>query len=62
VAEDPQTDELRTEQTEREATERRRAQEADTEEDTAQHERRADKADYLRRKLEERAKAERDRP
>jgi hypothetical protein len=37
----------------------RRAREAESEEDTKTHERRAQKSDYLREKLEERAESER---
>jgi hypothetical protein len=59
VHEDPTTEELRLQQAEREAAERKRAEDASSEEATGQHERRADKAEYLRRKLEERAEAER---
>ncbi len=58
--EDPTTQELRLEQLRREAGERDAAEGASTPDDTDQHERRADKAEYLRRKLEERAEAERD--
>ena len=58
--EDPTTEELRVEQLTREAEERERAEEAPTEDATEQHERRAEKADYLRRKLEERSEAERE--
>ena len=57
--EEPTTEELRVEQSHREAAERERAEEAPTEEATEQHERRAEKADYLREKLDERAEAER---
>jgi hypothetical protein len=57
--EDPETRELRERQAEREAGERHDAAEADTDEGTAQHKRRADKAEYLMRKLEERSEAER---
>ena len=57
--EDPTTEELRIEQAGREAAERERAEEAPTDDATEQHERRAEKADYLREKLEERAEAER---
>jgi hypothetical protein len=60
VEEDPTTGELRRQQTEREAGERKDAAEADREDETAQHERRADKAEYLREKLEERSEAERE--
>jgi hypothetical protein len=60
AAEDPKTEELRVEQVEREAEERARAAGSAAEEDTGQHRRRADKAAYLREKLEERARSERD--
>jgi hypothetical protein len=59
VEEDPTTQELRIEQLQREKEERRRADEDPTDEGTGQHEARAAKADYLRKKLEERAEAER---
>ena len=57
---DPTTEELRIEQARRGAAERESAAEAPTEEVAEQHGRRAEKADYLRRKLEERAEAERE--
>ena len=57
---DPDTEELRSEQLERELAERRRAREAPQEDETAQHKRRAEKARYLRGKLEERADSERE--
>jgi len=60
VEEDPTTRELRVEQLKRAAEEAERADEDPTEEGTAQHERRAERADYLNKKLEERAEAERD--
>lgn len=56
---DPTTQELRLEQLRREAEEREAAEEGITPDDTEQHERRADKAEYLRAKLEERAESER---
>jgi hypothetical protein len=58
--EDPTTEELRIQQAAREAEERRRAEEDPTEEGTDQHDARAMKAAYLRGKLEERARAERE--
>jgi hypothetical protein len=58
--EDPTTQEHRIRQSERERDERRQAREAETEEAEAAAERRADKAGYLKKKLEERARAERD--
>jgi hypothetical protein len=57
---DPTTEELRLEQLQRQASERERAAKSATEDETDQHERRAEKAEYLREKLEERAAAERD--
>ena len=57
--EEPTTEELRLEQAQRESKERGAAEGTPLEEDTAQHERRADKAAYLRQKLEQRAEAER---
>jgi hypothetical protein len=56
---DPTTEELRISQLKREAAERREAEAAGALPEAEQHERRAEKADYLRRKLEERAEAER---
>lgn len=53
------TEELKVIQTEREAEERERAESSLDEDEAAQHERRADKARYLRQKLEEREKSER---
>ncbi|MEA2496845.1 MAG: hypothetical protein QOJ29_4756 [Thermoleophilaceae bacterium] len=54
------TRELKVRQLLREEDERRRAEEADTDEGTGSHQRRADKAEYLGEKLAEREKAERD--
>jgi hypothetical protein len=59
MAEDPTTQELRVRQMKREEDARVHADEAPEEADTAQHDRRADKAAYLKRKLEERAESER---
>jgi hypothetical protein len=56
-----QTEELREEQLRREATELEQAGSVGDERESAQHERRADKARYLRKKLEERARSERER-
>ena len=53
------TDELHRRQADREEAERAYADDADTDPETATHERRADKAAYLREKLEERAESER---
>ena len=58
--EDPTTRELRIRQAERESLERSQAEKADTDEETEEHARRAEKAAYLREKLEERADAESD--
>jgi hypothetical protein len=58
--EDPTTQELRIRQARREEEERRQADEEPTDDGTEKHARRADKADYLKRKLEERARAERE--
>ena len=57
--EDPTTRELRLKQAEKEQAERDAAEHGDTEEDTGTHDARAAKAAYLRKKLEERAEAER---
>jgi hypothetical protein len=57
--EDPTTQELRLEQLRREAEEREAADTGITPDDTEQHERRADKAEYLKEKLEQRAESER---
>jgi hypothetical protein len=61
VEEDPTTRELRLEQLRREEAEREEAEQAPSEDATEQHERRADKAEYLREKLDERADAEREK-
>jgi hypothetical protein len=53
------TEELKIIQVEREAAEREQAESALDEDEAAQHERRADKARYLKEKLEERAESER---
>jgi hypothetical protein len=55
-----QSEELRDDQLKREATEEERARSAADEQETAQHERRAQKARYLREKLEERVDSERE--
>jgi hypothetical protein len=59
-AEDPTTQELRIEQLQREAAERNRAGASHDADEAEQHERRAEKAGYLREKLEQRARAERE--
>jgi hypothetical protein len=60
MAEDPTTEELRVRQMKREEDARVRADESPEEADTQQFDRRADKAAYLKRKLEERAESERE--
>ena len=57
--EDPTTRELRIKQLQKELDERKAAEEGQTEDDTGTHDARAAKAAYLRKKLEERAEAER---
>jgi hypothetical protein len=58
--ESQETSELQKIQLRREAEERELAESAADEEETAQHQRRADKARYLQEKLEERAESERE--
>jgi membrane protein len=55
---DPKTEELRVEQIKRERDEHARAREADLPDEERQHERRAERAEYLREKLGERAESE----
>jgi YihY family inner membrane protein len=55
---DPETNELSTDQLEREAIERERARHANEPAEEHAHERRAERAAYLREKLEERARSE----
>lgn len=57
---EPTTEELRVVQGAREDAERRAAEGSDTDAETAQHDRRAEKSAYLKAKLEEREKAERE--
>ena len=59
MREDPETKELRQAQLKREECESELARDSLDEQESAQHERRAEKARYLREKLEERAEAER---
>ena len=59
MADEHKTEELKVLQAEREAAERNRAESAMDEDEVEQHERRADKARYLREKLEQRAESER---
>lgn len=56
---DPTTESLRAVQSQRERSEREQAEHADTPEAERAAKRRADKAGYLRSKLEEQAEAER---
>ncbi len=56
---EPNTQELKLAQLKRELAERDAAEAADTDEGTGSHTRRADKAEYLRGKLEEREESER---
>ncbi len=56
---EPTTDELRRNQLQHELEERALAAEAATDAELDSHQRRAEKAHYLRRKLEEREQAER---
>jgi hypothetical protein len=55
---DPKTEEMQLEQLEKERAEREQADEASEPADEHTHERRADRAAYLRDKLDERAKSE----
>ncbi len=57
--EDPPTEELRLRQLAQERAERDELADAANEADAQRHRRRADKAGYLRRKLEERERSER---
>lgn len=59
MSDDPTTQELRIEQLRREVEERRLAEDTPSEDETAQHGRRAERAAYLRARLDERAEAER---
>ena len=61
MADEPTTEELRIVQARREDAERSSAKSADTDEGLEQHARRADKAAYLREKLEQRAESEREK-
>jgi hypothetical protein len=55
---DPETRELQLDQVKRELHERKSAEEADLPTEERTHERRADKHEYLREKLAERARSE----
>jgi hypothetical protein len=56
---EPDTTRLKVQQRQREVAEQQLAGSAGEEEEAAQHERRAEKASYLRAKLEERERSER---
>ena len=55
---DPETEELRVEQVQKELAARKRAEDAGDPREERTEERRADRAAYLKRKLEERARSE----
>jgi hypothetical protein len=55
---DPKTEELQVEQVQRELAERKQAEGSNEPAEERTHERRADRAAYLRKKLDERAKSE----
>lgn len=57
---DPETQELKIQQSERERSEQDLAASSPVQSEAAQHERRAEKAEYLREKLEERERSERE--
>jgi hypothetical protein len=57
---DPSVEDLRERQRQQERLEREQIPNSETGAEAARHERRADKAAYLRRKLEQRQRAERD--
>jgi DNA-binding TFAR19-related protein (PDSD5 family) len=58
MSDEEDTEELRKAQLQRELSERKLAGQALDEEEFSQHQRRAEKAEYLRQKLEERAESE----
>jgi hypothetical protein len=55
---DPKTEEMRVEQIQRERSEREQAEKAPESAEETTHRRRADRAAYLKSKLDERAKSE----
>jgi hypothetical protein len=57
---EPNTEELRSEQARKSAEETARARQSDTDNEADQHTRRAQKSKYLKEKLEERAESERE--
>ena len=60
MTDDPTTQELRLSQLRRERAEREMAEQTPADEGADKHERRADRAAYLREKLEQRAESERE--
>jgi hypothetical protein len=60
MPDEPSVDDLKERQLNQELAERKLLAEADTEADADRHRRRADKARYLREKLEQRERADRD--
>ena len=58
MPDDPPTEEMRAVQADRVEAERRRAAEAEEPEEVRTHERRAERADYLREKLDEQAESQ----
>jgi hypothetical protein len=60
MPDEPSVDDLKERQLNQELAERKLLAEADTEADADRHRRRADKARYLREKLEQRDRADRD--
>ena len=61
MSDDPTTEELRVAQLKREQSEAELAQDAETAQDESAHERRADKAAYLREKVEQQQVADQER-
>jgi hypothetical protein len=62
AGEDPEPEELSEHQRDQEQAEREAIQQADSEAEAERHRRRADKAGYLRSKLEEQQRADREAP
>jgi hypothetical protein len=58
MPDDPSVDQLRSRQLKQERAEREALSDADSQADAERHRRRADKARYLREKLEQRARAD----
>lgn len=59
TADGPSDEELKQRQLDQERADRRALEQAENQEEALRHQRRADKAEYLREKLEERQRAER---